>query len=403
MSAYLIFISIISIIIGYILGSILPAYIIGRLKGIDIRKVGSKNAGTSNVYHELGLKYAVLTGFYDFFKGLLAIWISSLLQANFVVTQIAGYAAVVGHVFPFYINFRGGQGLASSMALLIYYMITYIFLGTEILVFLLYLLLIVILYKMSCKVTNLIAILIYPLIGYFVWVYYPTSKFNVFTSIILGYIIIMALYNIIKFKKIEFREDPNYVWWKLILNPALMIIVIIFAILPLIFSLVLVGLLAIIIGAIDFFKFFNQNQEEKISKKFKNALEITEEKKLLHVSIILVSMFLTMLIFGFTNRTVVIVTLIFYLIGNTFGIFFRLAYGKRELLNKTQEEFMGYIISGLILTFIFFSVLNLNPLILLLGGLAIAHLQLIPYKTNENLVVPLLSCLLMVVLLIIGL
>ncbi|MHA2400610.1 MAG: glycerol-3-phosphate acyltransferase, partial [Promethearchaeota archaeon] len=79
MSAYLIFISIISIIIGYLLGSILPAYIIGRLKGVDIRKVGSKNAGTSNVYHELGLKYAVLTGFYDFFKGLLAIWISSLL------------------------------------------------------------------------------------------------------------------------------------------------------------------------------------------------------------------------------------------------------------------------------------------------------------------------------------
>jgi glycerol-3-phosphate acyltransferase PlsY len=403
MSAYLIFISIISIIIGYLLGSILPAYIIGRLKGVDIRKVGSKNAGTSNVYHELGLKYAVLTGFYDFFKGLLAIWISSLLQANFIITQLAGYAAIIGHVFPFYINFRGGQGLASSMALLIYYMITYIFIGTDILVFLLYLLLIVILYKLSCKVTNLIAILIYPLISYFVWVYYPTSQFNIFTSIILAYIIIMALYNIIKFKKIEFSEDPKQVWWKLILNPSLMIFVILFAYLQLIFSLILIGLFAVIIGSIDFFKFFNQNQDENIVKRLKSAIKITQEKEFIYISIILFSMFLTMLIFGFISKIVVIITLTYFLIGDIFGRFFRLAYGKRQLLTITLEEFMGYVISGLILTFIFFSITDINPLILLLGGLSIVHLQLIPFKINKNLVIPLFSCFLMLLLIFSGL
>ncbi len=403
MSAYLIFISIISIIIGYLLGSILPAYIIGRLKGVDIRKVGSKNAGTSNVYHELGLKYAVLTGFYDFFKGLLAIWISSLLQTNFIIAQLAGYAAIIGHVFPFYINFRGGQGLASSMAILIYYMITYIFLGTDILVFLLYLLLIVILYKLSCKVTNLIAILIYPLISYFVWVYYPTSQFNIFTSIILAYIIIMALYNIIKFKKIEFSEDPKQVWWKLILNPSLMIFVILFAYIQLIFSLILIGLFTVIIGSIDFFKFFNQNQDENIVKRLKSAIKITQEKRFLYISIILFSMFLTMLIFGFISKTVVIITLIYFLIGDIFGRFFRLAYGKRKLLTITLEEFMGYVISGLILTFIFFSITDINPLILLLGGLSIGHLQLLPFKINKNLVIPLFSCFLMVLLIFIGL
>jgi glycerol-3-phosphate acyltransferase PlsY len=349
------------------------------------------------------LKYAVLTGFYDFFKGLLAIWISSLLQANFVVTQLAGYAAVIGHVFPFYINFRGGQGLASSMALLIYYMITYIYLGTDILVFLLYLLLIVILYRLSCKVTNLIAILIYPLIGYFVWVYYPTSQFNIFTSIILAYIIIMALYNIIKFKKIEFGEDPKQLWWKLVLNPSLMIFVILFAYLQLIFSLILIGLFAAIIGSIDFFKFFNQNQDEKMPKRLKSALKITDEKKFLYVSVILFSMFLTMLIFGFISKIVVIITMTFFLIGITFGRFFRLAYGKRKLLTITLEEFMGYIISGLILTFIFFSIMDTDPLILLLGGLSIGHLHLIPFKINKNLVIPLLSCFLMILLLFIGL
>jgi hypothetical protein len=213
----------------------------------------------------------------------------------------------------------------------------------------------------------------------------------------------MALYNIIKFKKIEFGEDPKQLWWKLVLNPSLMIFVILFAYLQLIFSLILIGLFAAIIGSIDFFKFFNQNQDEKMPKRLKSALKITDEKKFLYVSVILFSMFLTMLIFGIISKIVVIITMTFFLIGITFGRFFRLAYGKRKLLTITLEEFMGYIISGLILTFIFFSIMDTDPLILLLGGLSIGHLHLIPFKINKNLVIPLLSCFLMILLLFIGL
>ncbi|MFX1590252.1 MAG: glycerol-3-phosphate acyltransferase, partial [Promethearchaeota archaeon] len=61
--------NILSIFIGYFIGTINPGYIFGRLNKIDIREVGTRNAGTSNVYKTLGLSYAIPTAFYDTLKG----------------------------------------------------------------------------------------------------------------------------------------------------------------------------------------------------------------------------------------------------------------------------------------------------------------------------------------------
>ncbi|MHA2392110.1 MAG: glycerol-3-phosphate acyltransferase [Promethearchaeota archaeon] len=402
MSAYLIFISVISIIIGYILGSILPAYFIGRLKGIDIRTVGSKNAGTSNVYHELGLKYAVLTGFYDFFKGLLAIWISFQLQPNFLIAQLAGYAAIIGHVSPFYINFRGGQGLATSMAILIYYMINYILEDTIILIFLLYILLILILFKLTSKVTNLLAIIMYPLIGYAVWVYYPQNRFNIFVGIILSYIVIMAFYNIVKFKTIKIEKALKQYWWKLALNPVLIILIILYAYLPLLIPIILTGTLAIIIGFIDFFIFLNKNRNGRFFSRLIPFFKNTEEK-ILSISIILTSMFLTMLIFSYINKELVIATLTYFLFGITFSGFFEKAFGKRKFIHRTLEGLMGFIISVLIFAFVLYSILELTPITLLIGGLSVALFHSLPLRVNNNLVVPIMSCLTMTIILYLGL
>ncbi|MFW9867040.1 MAG: glycerol-3-phosphate acyltransferase [Candidatus Thorarchaeota archaeon] len=398
----MIIISIFSIIFGYILGSILPAYILGRLKGIDIRKIGTKNAGTSNVYHELGLKYALITGTYDFFKGLLAIWISSLFGANFAITQLAGYAAVIGHVFPFYIKFKGGQGLATSMALLIYYVINYIFYDTIILVFLLYILLILILFRVACKVSNLLAMLIYPLLGYSLWVFYPGNKFNIFASIILSYIVIMAFYNIIKFKTIKVKEELKHNWWKLVFYPFLMIFVVLYAYLPII-SLILIGVLTIIMGSISLMKYLNQNREGKTLGRIKQFFQEIKIKKLLLISITLMGMFLAMIIFSFINKNIVIAALTYSLFGITFSMFFNISFGRRKLFHKTLEGFLGFIIIVLILAFVLFSILDLTPLILLVGGLGTAVFWTIPLRINQHLTLPIVSSILMTIMLFIGL
>ena len=120
---------VIAIIIGYLLGSIPSAYLAGRLrKGIDIREVGSKNMGAMNVYYEVGLMEAVLVTLVDLGKGIGAVllvrWLSGspLISPFDLLTGLTGAAAVMGHVFPVFLKFRGGKGGATAIGILLFLM-----------------------------------------------------------------------------------------------------------------------------------------------------------------------------------------------------------------------------------------------------------------------------------------
>ncbi len=84
-----------SILAGYLIGSFVPAYFIGKLRGIDVREVGRKYAGTLNVYHVLGFWSAVPTAVVDVLKGIFAILLAERMGASFVCAQLSGLAAVV--------------------------------------------------------------------------------------------------------------------------------------------------------------------------------------------------------------------------------------------------------------------------------------------------------------------
>lgn len=114
---------IISISIAYLLGSFLPAYWLGRfLPGIDIREHGTHNAGATNVFLVLGLYPAMLTALYDGLKGVIAMGIAQIFGASLFFIYLSGISAIVGHIFPFYLGFRGGRGAATSVGLLLLYL-----------------------------------------------------------------------------------------------------------------------------------------------------------------------------------------------------------------------------------------------------------------------------------------
>ena len=101
---------------GYLLGSIPFAYIVARLRaGIDIRTVDIGNVGTGSVIRAVGLKEGLLTLVADVGKGCAAIILAQQLGVGLYWVLAAGAVAVVGHVFPVYIGFRGGQGVATAM------------------------------------------------------------------------------------------------------------------------------------------------------------------------------------------------------------------------------------------------------------------------------------------------
>ncbi len=107
-------------VIGYLLGCFNTAYIVSKAKGFDIRTKGTGNAGASNIKLNLGWGYAVFTALTDIFKGFAAVWLARYLYPDNTVCQyLAGAMAVVGHIFPFFMGFRGGKGYAAYTGMML--------------------------------------------------------------------------------------------------------------------------------------------------------------------------------------------------------------------------------------------------------------------------------------------
>jgi glycerol-3-phosphate acyltransferase PlsY len=110
-----------SSLIGYLLGCIQAAYLLSKTVGkIDIREHGSGNAGASNITSVMGLKYGAIVGVVDVLKGILAVLIvKSIYPDSPDLAFLAGLMAILGHIFPFFLKFRGGKGVATLIGMMI--------------------------------------------------------------------------------------------------------------------------------------------------------------------------------------------------------------------------------------------------------------------------------------------
>lgn len=112
-----------AIIIAYLLGAIPFAYIIVRRKmGLDIREQGSGNPGALAVWREAGPGFGVLALALDMGKGVLAVYAARWFGLDLPWIAVAGFAAVIGHNWPVFLNFRGGKGAATAMGVLLAFM-----------------------------------------------------------------------------------------------------------------------------------------------------------------------------------------------------------------------------------------------------------------------------------------
>jgi len=104
-------------VIGYLLGSANSSLIVGRFYGVDIRKHGSGNAGTTNTLRTLGKLPALLVLAGDALKGVIACLAGLLIEGD-TGLMAAGLASVLGHNWPLYFGFKGGKGVLTSAAVL---------------------------------------------------------------------------------------------------------------------------------------------------------------------------------------------------------------------------------------------------------------------------------------------
>jgi glycerol-3-phosphate acyltransferase PlsY len=103
-----------ALVAAYVLGSLPVAYLAGRVRGIDIRTVGSGNVGATNAFRALGPLAGVITLVLDLAKGAGAVLVAEWLGAPAVLVAASGACAIAGHVFPAWLGFRGGKGVATA-------------------------------------------------------------------------------------------------------------------------------------------------------------------------------------------------------------------------------------------------------------------------------------------------
>jgi glycerol-3-phosphate acyltransferase PlsY len=103
------------ILFGYLLGSIPFALLMARRWGLaDLRQIGSGNLGAANVMRASGVKAGVLVALLDMLKGAVSVVLAERLSPNAAAPAVAGLAAIVGHIYPIWLRFRGGKGVATA-------------------------------------------------------------------------------------------------------------------------------------------------------------------------------------------------------------------------------------------------------------------------------------------------
>jgi glycerol-3-phosphate acyltransferase PlsY len=393
MSLFEILMGILSIIIGYVIGAVLPAYLFGRWKGIDIREEGTKNAGTSNAFKVLGLAYAIPTALYDTLKGLLAILIAFYLRTDFIFMQIAGLAAIIGHIFPFYLRFRGGQGVATAMGMLLYYLVNYLLRDLAIFYVLIYLIILVAIFTYISKAGSLLPVILFPLLGYSVFKIYPTSGFNIFFAILLVHIATIGMYKVITEKKLVITDEEFLSsWWRVAIRPASLLFLVFYFIFSPTIGVILIGSVTLCFIFLDLSRFLSKQTQELLTVKVKAIFRKSEQRKFSSMTIFLISTFIMVFIFSqLMAIEIAIITLVFLVFGDLFAKIFGLAYGRHKIFNnKTLEGSLAYTGVIIICCYILYTSIDISLPVLIIGAVAAPIAEVLPLGMNDNFTVPII-------------
>jgi acyl phosphate:glycerol-3-phosphate acyltransferase len=103
------------VLLGYLMGSVPVGFVLGLRSGIDVRKTGSGNVGATNVARVVGRRQGLFTLIADTAKGFLPVILAMQLGASLAAIILVGMAAFIGHLYPIFLKFKGGKGVATAL------------------------------------------------------------------------------------------------------------------------------------------------------------------------------------------------------------------------------------------------------------------------------------------------
>jgi acyl phosphate:glycerol-3-phosphate acyltransferase len=373
-----------SILVGYLLGSLSPAYLLGRLlKGIDIRTVNFRNAGTRNVKATLGTWPAVVTAVVDLAKGVGALLVARHLLGlpeAFVAVPVA--AAVAGHIFPFYLRFRGGRGTATAIGVFLW--IT----GTEIaagrfapltLAAILLVALVMYLATRSGDATGIVAFL-------FMLIVTPlelgVSGASILCMALSAFMLAMTLRKAIALGLFRNERGVELRIWRLAARPFAMLFIPIDVLWGRTVLLLILGPLALVFIGIDLFRFASRR---KLALMYKSS----ELKRFSSMTYFLIAIFIGFLVFP---DVIPYLGLAYSSVGDLFSKLVGIRFGRHPLYkSKTWEGTAGFFAGAVMTGYILSLLLPLSVPLMLLGAGFAAAVELFSELLDDNFSVSLLT------------
>lgn len=379
------------IIGGYLYGSVSPSYILGKvLKNIDIRDHGTGNAGTINTYKVLGLGPAVITAVFDVSKGLLVMYTAHLLGAPPLWVHLAGFAVILGHVFPFYLKFRGGQGVATATAILLYYLVLFYIKNWLPIETLIFLTIAVISFFYITKKEEAVGIVTLSSLAIFILVFSSFQLYKFFILTIIAYILFINILNIRRERpfKLASKKAQKEISWRLYLRPLAVLLIINYLKTDKKETLILIGIITLFFFFFDLIRLFSRKINIFFFEKIKDIYKSKEYKKFSSITLFLIACFLTIFLF---DKNIAILAVSYLIFGDFFSKFFGLRFGRTEIFNKTLEGSLAHFNACLISGYILLQFLSLPLYIYLTGALVASVSELLPLGIDDNFSVALLS------------
>ncbi|OAA31010.1 hypothetical protein AT15_08520 [Kosmotoga arenicorallina S304] len=380
---------------GYFIGSILPAYFLTLfLTGQDIRERGTGHAGTTNVLREVGLIPGMLTAIIDVLKGIAALLFArSILGLPETIAFVSGFAAVLGHVFPFYLHFRGGRGAATTTGLLLYFLFRLIpdyelFPLLSDLGFLLALIGSVIL---IAREENMLAIVIIPAFSFIMLFRFFTEieSFYILTCNI--YIFVISTLNIRKYNLLKL-ENENFRLWRVLIRPFAFSFPALSFFIPVERLILLIGVTLALFAFLDISRLLLPGAQKVLNGLFPQMYKRSEKERISSITGFLLGVFIAFLLF---DQKTAVAVVSFSIFGDMSAKIAGKLFGRRKIFGKTLEGSLAFLTATFVLSYVL-SLYAFVPFWLsLTGGVVATIVELLPLHIDDNVSVPLLSGLVM--------
>jgi glycerol-3-phosphate acyltransferase PlsY/dolichol kinase len=372
------------VLAGYFLGSLSPAYLLdARACGTGGRARGERDAGALQIYRRVGFWPAALTALVDLLKGIAAVLFA---RSAFAVPEpwifLPGYAAVLGHLFPFYRRFRGGSGLLTAAGLFLFFCAEYLALGRLFYGGLLAAAATAALVFAASRNADLTGLVAFTFLGILTPLEAGLGTAGLALSLLAWFLAGMSVWNCLRHGVFHFGAQKEMKWWRVIARPFALLFIpidLLFRRMPL---LLLLGALALIFSGMDLFRMATRF---KLTQLFKSS----EVKRFSSMTSFLVAIFIIFLVFP---DTIPYQGLAFITMGDLFSKVIGLRFGKVALLRgRTLEGGLGFVAGSFMTGWILYSVQTIPLYAVLAGPIFAALAELFSGALDDNFTVGVIS------------